>query len=565
MSIDRIVMPAEVNTISIAGLFEYGTARMGDQAIDLFLEGIDLERFDVRDRLMEDTSKPLELDHLITPGHWISNQLSLMIFLNAGRYLPGERPLFEAGKYAARHNPRIRERINVLKLASPKKLFSRAVKENPKYNRTKELDLKVDDKKVTLYVSYFPNISRLPDGRYVIEEICDWGLGIYTVYAEVTGFKGIQAREVECISDGYKKCVFEVSWDKLPWRRRFANFVVGKFLPHIVEDYEKVIAQLDQITFRLRKEVDEQTGQLIATERIAATRTAQVSTAKMIGRGLAHEIGNALSPAAIQMSIISAIPDSQSTIDALTESGSQLDRATTLLGKRIFELEQYGIPTEIIYNGMVPLLQGIANHTGTILSKVSSIGQAAEQRELALSEISKGVNRGLALAKEFLAYAKAGEIVRGTDKINLVDVVDNISSTYATELKNSGIEYVTNLNDSDLTLQGEYLQLETIIKNLVLNAKDAVKDDGRIIVSVDRYSDEKKPYIQLTVQDNGEGIPKEDQEKIFEPFFSTKGNKGTGLGLSYLRRIIEAYDGKIECESEVGKGATFKVYLPLKL
>jgi PAS domain S-box-containing protein len=98
-----------------------------------------------------------------------------------------------------------------------------------------------------------------------------------------------------------------------------------------------------------------------------------------------------------------------------------------------------------------------------------------------------------------------------------------------------------------------------VFMNMLLNAAQAIEKDGLIAIRT-RHVDEE---VVVQISDNGCGIPKEIQSQIFDPFFTTKDiGKGTGLGLSMSYSIIEKHDGRIEVDSEVGKGTTFKVYLP---
>ena len=74
----------------------------------------------------------------------------------------------------------------------------------------------------------------------------------------------------------------------------------------------------------------------------------------------------------------------------------------------------------------------------------------------------------------------------------------------------------------------------------------------------------RKDYIEVKIADTGRGIPKEDLSRIFEPFYTTKGQKGTGLGLAISWGIVNSHDGTIDVESEPGKGTTFTVRLPMQ-
>jgi signal transduction histidine kinase len=109
---------------------------------------------------------------------------------------------------------------------------------------------------------------------------------------------------------------------------------------------------------------------------------------------------------------------------------------------------------------------------------------------------------------------------------------------------------------------GDHDQLVQVFVNLLLNAADAVSADGRITIET-RY-DREGERVMILFSDNGRGIPPEALPKVFDPFYTTKdtGN-GTGLGLSICRSIIEGMRGKIEVESEVGKGTTFTPTLPI--
>ena len=110
-------------------------------------------------------------------------------------------------------------------------------------------------------------------------------------------------------------------------------------------------------------------------------------------------------------------------------------------------------------------------------------------------------------------------------------------------------------------------QIEQILLNLVINARQAMPRGGRLRLEVRENT--QTQMAEIRVSDTGVGIPPEQLRIIFEPFFTTKepdehGHGGTGLGLSVCRQIIEQHHGRIRVESVVGKGATFTVKLPLK-
>jgi len=113
-----------------------------------------------------------------------------------------------------------------------------------------------------------------------------------------------------------------------------------------------------------------------------------------------------------------------------------------------------------------------------------------------------------------------------------------------------------------LIVRADAGQMQQVLTNLIINAVDACQKDCRVEVRCGRTDDDRFVFVQ--VRDNGSGIPEENLRKIFEPFFTTKGGKGgTGLGLAVTYSIVHRHKGRIEVESEVGKGTTFKVVLPV--
>jgi signal transduction histidine kinase/TRAP-type C4-dicarboxylate transport system permease small subunit len=111
-------------------------------------------------------------------------------------------------------------------------------------------------------------------------------------------------------------------------------------------------------------------------------------------------------------------------------------------------------------------------------------------------------------------------------------------------------------------LPGDPFLLRQAFQNLIQNSIEAVPEDGEIKIELTRFQDSKGPFAKLIIQDNGCGISKENLGKIFKPFFTSK-EKGIGLGLSLVKKIINLHKGRIEAESEPGKGTVFNIFLPM--
>ena len=107
-------------------------------------------------------------------------------------------------------------------------------------------------------------------------------------------------------------------------------------------------------------------------------------------------------------------------------------------------------------------------------------------------------------------------------------------------------------------------QIRQIINNIILNAVQAMEEGGELSLETKQTQlDDGKKYAEIKISDTGCGIKEDILNKIFEPFVTDK-EQGTGLGLAIVNHIVEGYKGKIEIESEVGKGTTCRVWLPVE-
>jgi two-component system NtrC family sensor kinase len=139
---------------------------------------------------------------------------------------------------------------------------------------------------------------------------------------------------------------------------------------------------------------------------------------------------------------------------------------------------------------------------------------------------------------------------------NTVDFLENES-----RYRNIDIQIDTEGDLPEITSDSS--QLQQVFLNIINNAIDALGKNGEIHIKTSFLS--KRNEIKIEIIDNGPGIPKENINKIFDPFYTTKEvGKGTGLGLSIVYSIIEKLGGRIMVASEIGQGTTFTIYLPIK-
>ena len=149
--------------------------------------------------------------------------------------------------------------------------------------------------------------------------------------------------------------------------------------------------------------------------------------------------------------------------------------------------------------------------------------------------------------------------------IDLRAPLREVLSFVAPLLEENGIRMVERISRSPLEIEGDGELLKQVFYNVVLNAVQAMPEGGTLRVSTTRRRSRIKGQrmVEVAVADSGVGIPPEDLQRIFSPFFTTK-ERGTGLGLTVVHRIVEIHGGLVEVESEVGKGTTFRISIPLK-
>jgi PAS domain S-box-containing protein len=215
------------------------------------------------------------------------------------------------------------------------------------------------------------------------------------------------------------------------------------------------------------------------------------------------------------------------------------------------------------------------NILGVVLGHASllKMGKANEERlGQSIQAIEKASRRGAALVRQLMTFARKTEIVFESVRINevvgeLLEVLDKTLPKYIT--------VTTTLSPTLPSVAGERTQLYQVILNLCINARDAMPDGGTISISTNRIDGQilklvhhdaaAHEYVQVEVKDSGMGMDEITRKRIFEPFFTTKApGKGTGLGLAVVFGIVEAHQGFIEVESDVGKGTTFRLNFPIQ-
>jgi two-component system cell cycle sensor histidine kinase/response regulator CckA len=216
------------------------------------------------------------------------------------------------------------------------------------------------------------------------------------------------------------------------------------------------------------------------------------------------------------------------------------------------------------FNNLLTVIQSTADLLFDSLPK----GNPAREE---VEEIARAAERAAGLTRQLLAFSKKQVLAPVVLDLNqcATDVVRMLR-----RLIGEDIEVVLSLQPGLGTVLADPSQMEQVLMNLAINARDAMPKGGKLVVATaDVQLDartaaaiglEAGPFVEMRIEDTGCGIAKEIQDRIFEPFFSTKSEtgRGTGLGLATVYGIVQQSHGAIELKSEVGVGSSFRVYLP---
>jgi two-component system, cell cycle sensor histidine kinase and response regulator CckA len=204
------------------------------------------------------------------------------------------------------------------------------------------------------------------------------------------------------------------------------------------------------------------------------------------------------------------------------------------------------------FNNLLMLISGY-------LGRLSVSALSSEQQE-ASEQALEATKRAAALTRQLLAFSrKHPDAPRVTD---LNEVVSNMQGMLRS-LLSQYIQLDISLSDDPVSVLADVAQLEVVIMNLAINARDAMPNGGVLSVVTGRQERESGTCAVLTVSDSGEGMTPAVRARAFEPFFTTKEiGKGTGLGLSTVYGIVKRSGGQIEVQSEPDQGTQFRIYLP---
>ncbi len=252
--------------------------------------------------------------------------------------------------------------------------------------------------------------------------------------------------------------------------------------------------------------------------------------------------------------VITLIVDQTSEVE-LRKTAAQLHRMETL---------------GALAAGLTHDFNNILNTISTNVAIAAATESCSPELQMRFDHISEAVDTAGELVRRLMQFSRKQDLHRRTLQAN--DVVRDVLRLVQPLLRKN-ISLAVDLAEALPTVYADFSQMEQVIINLILNALDAMPNGGALRVSTSAGNPNQagshaydQDFVCISVADTGIGIPDELQSIIFEPFYTTKpAGKGTGLGLSSSYGIVRQHNGKIELQSEPGRGTTFNVFFPTEV
>ena len=616
----NVPMPKEINCINFKGLISFLEKQYGNWGVRTVVNGlVDNPSYLIHDLTDPSRITPITQAQITDSNYWVSNEFSTKLLHNVNKVVKAKNPLYEAGRGAVRESLS-KNALFVGKLFGPAFLAKQAAKINSRFNRTKDVFYdNLKGKELTFEFRYHPPFKPTKD-------VCNWNLGIYTELLHASGVKDIHSNEVKCTLNGDECCKLHLTYKKSRIISRIVSglsiWQVKKEVHDVIKEYEGSLRERDRLIDELTGSEDKYRSLFENTATANAIVESDLTISQvnsefegMVGyakpdienrwnlktivkpddcmKVTSHLSGAATNTPHLSKNLefrlisrngsekdvickVGRIPNSLKIIASMVDV-TEMKRAQ----KEKIELKSKLVRSEKM-EALGLLAGGVAHDLNNVLSGIVSYPELLlldlpEDSHLRkpIQTIKDSGIKAAAIVQDLLTLARRDVAV--AEITNLNEVINDYLSSPEYDIMISfhpGVELKLECEEHLLNISGVPSNLNKAIMNLVTNAAEAIKIRGTIhVVTRNVYLEDPIPgydkfregeYILVTVTDSGIGIPKENIERIFEPFYSKKvmGRSGTGLGMTVVWGTVKDHDGHIDVISEEGKGTIFKLMFP---
>jgi len=614
-----MVMDRDINCINFRGLFAFIRRRYGDEGIRRITDGlVDNSQYMIQDVRNPSKKLPIQEQHLLDPAYWVSNEFSLALFANVKKVIGGPNPLFQAGAGAARENLS-KYALFAGRIFGPQFFARQAAKINARSDKTKEFRLvNITGDSALIELHYRPNFR-------ISRDVCNWNLGTYSELANSSGVTHIKSEELKCVLDGHTCCVFSLSWKRVNIIRRLLTGVFAWLIPWdiqgLISEREQAVRERDRLIDKLvESEKKYRTLFEDSMEAMCLTRGGKIVDTNPTWLQL-HDYNNKTD--VIGTDVINFIhPDDRKILVKrrkkwpelksrfyqlrdIRKDGTPIDvelytKGITLGDEKLIlatirditELKQAGLAKKQLeaqlqraqkMEALGTLAGGVAHDLNNILCGIVGYPDLLLMQIPDDSPLKKPIEtmkatgkKAAAVVQDLITLARRGVAI--TEIVSLNEIISEyLKSPEFKKLASyhPSLDVEIRLDPNLPYIPGSPVHLAKTVMNLVSNAAEAMPGGGTVLIATEnRYFDRPASgfekvaageYTTLTVSDTGVGISREDLERIFEPFYTSKvmGKSGTGLGMAVVWGTVKDHNGYIDLQSTEGQGTTFTLYFPV--
>ena len=613
-------MSKDINCLNFKGLIAFLEKQYGSRGVRTVVSGlVNNQNYMIHDLTDPSRITPINQVQIIDPNYWVSSEFSMKLLHNVKKVVKAKNPLYEAGRGAVRESLS-KNALFVGKLLGPAFLAKQATKINSRFNRTKDVFYnKLKGKELTFEFRYHPPFKPTKD-------VCNWNLGIYTELLHASGVKDIHSKEVKCTLNGDECCKLRLTYKKSGIINRMVNgliiWQVKKEVHNVIKEYEGSLKERDRLIDELTVSEDKYRSLFENTATANAIIESDLTISQvnnefeeLVGQKKPEienkwnfkaiinpadymKVNSHLSEATtsnphfsknLEFRLIAndgfekevickvgRIPSSLKVIASMidvTEMKQGQKERIELKSKlvRSEKMEALGLLAGGVAHDLNNVLSGIVSYPELLLLDLPEDSHLRKPIET----IKDSGIKAAAIVQDLLTLARRDVAVK--EIANLNDVIkDYLNSPEYDKMISfhPGVDLKFDCDQNLFNISGVPSNLNKAIMNLVTNAAEAIKGHGRIhlitkndylehpISGYDKFREGE--YVTVMVSDSGVGIPSNNIERIFEPFYSKKvmGRSGTGLGMTVVWGTVKDHDGHIDVFSKEGEGTTFKLFFP---
>ena len=477
----------------------------------------------------------MNLAYLENENNWVSYDYFCRLLAKLVEYTGNPRAPFIAGLYTTKKECYGDLQTFFSRLGTPGSTYKFIAEYTPRYsklNKWEISDLKRDSCIIILKMlsEYKQNKNNCLNVQGILASIPTlWKLTLAKV------------EEVECAAEGADSCVYRVSWRNKPSRLfgicgLLTGVVLGYFIKVFLWTTANVfiVAMIPMWGYLIGR---------IKDYKVAVKESIEINEKESEG-----------------------LMESIETIERLNiELQDKVEQRTKELQKALVDLknsQERLIQSEKLASigrlaaGMAHELNNpvgaVRNYIQDVLEDISPKDPLWER----LKNVEKATGRCKKIVNALLTFARENKEMR---LCNINDIIEVTTREAREEILNPSIKIYKNLETNLSKVKLDPMQIQQVVMNIIMNASDAVKDEGQIVVK----TSETFENISVEISDSGRGIPEDIQDKIFDPFFTTKApGNGIGLGLAISYNIVKRFNGSIQVKSREGEGAAFTITIP---